>query len=233
MKLSDIKVGYTPEKIKSEKFELWCYYFARPLSWPITWLFLKLGASAATVTYISILTVIAGAALIVLGNYTLQIIGISLFSLWFILDCVDGNIARYKKTFSPYGEFIDAVGGYFATTFLYISLGYLAYKQSTWEYSEYFYIAGSWATICSLFSRLLYQKFKNIMHNESVINRPSDGKISKTMMIAQNIAAPSGLVLPISIVAVTLRVPEYIVIIWAGINSMMLLYTIFKTLKRR
>lgn len=233
MKISNIKVGYTKEKIASEKIDLWVFYFARPLSWPITWLCVKLGISAASVTYLSILTVLAGALLTALGNYTMQIIGVSLFSLWIVLDCVDGNIARYKKTFSQYGEYIDAVGGYFASAFLFLSLGYLSYRISPYPNPEYFFMAGSWATICSLFSRLLYQKSKNTFTENQAMTKPGAENRSLAMIFAQNFAAPSGLVLPLSLAATILKKPEIIVLIWAGINSMMLLYTVAKTMKRR
>lgn len=233
MKISKLKSGYTQEKINSEKIDLWLYYFARPLSWPFTWFFIKLGASAAFVTYLSIVAVIIGAALITLGNYTMQVIGISLFNFWIILDCVDGNIARYKKTFSKYGEFIDAVGGYFATTFLFSSIGYLAYRVVESETPELFLILGFWATISSLFSRLLYQKYKNVFDSTQTVIKPRDNTSSIPMMIAQNIGAASGLVLPSSLIAIILGTPHYIVVIWSLINTLMMFYTILKTLRRR
>lgn len=233
MKISELKSGYTQEKINSEKIDLWLYYFARPLSWPFTWFFIKLGASAAFVTYLSIVAVIIGAALITLGNYTMQVIGISLFNFWIILDCVDGNIARYKKTFSKYGEFIDAVGGYFATTFLFSSIGYLAYRVVESETPELFLILGFWATISSLFSRLLYQKYKNVFDSTQTVIKPRDNTSSIPMMIAQNIGAASGLILPSSLIAIILGTPHYIVVIWSLINTLMMFYTILKTLRRR
>lgn len=232
MKISELKVGYTNTKRNSEKIDLWLYYFARPFSWPLTWLCIVLGLSASAVTYISILAVITGTIFIISGNYILTIIGVLLFNLWIILDCVDGNIARYKKTFSKYGEFIDAVGGYFATTFLFSSLGIFAYKVPFDGIDPaYFLIAGFWATISSLFSRLLYQKYKNIFTGENTAIKPRDNTSSLPMMIAQNIGATSGLVLPASVVAVIFSRPHYIVIIWAGINTLMLFYTFVKTLK--
>lgn len=233
MNISDLKVGYTQKKVESEKIDLWLFYFARPLSWPLTWIFVKLGFSASAVTYISIVSVLAGSLLICVGNHTLQIIGILLFNLWIILDCVDGNIARYKKTFSKYGEFIDAVGGYFATTFLFSSLGYLSYRIISIDKPEIFLILGFWATISSLFSRLLYQKYKNVFESTDTVIKPRDNTSSIPMVIAQNVGAASGLVLPISVAAILLSRPHYIVIFWSGINSLMLFYTLFKTLKRR
>lgn len=233
MKISDLKVGYTQSKIDSEKIDLWLFYFARPLSWPLTWLFVKLGFSASAVTYISIVSVLAGAVLLCIGTFPLQVIGISLFNLWIILDCVDGNIARFKKTFSKYGEFIDAVGGYFATTFLFSSMGYLSYKTVNIDKPEVFLILGFWATTSSLFSRLLYQKFKNVFSSTDTVIKPRDNTSSIPMVIAQNIGAASGLVLPLSVAAIILGKAHYIVLFWSCINSLMLLYTLVKTLKRR
>lgn len=232
MRISELKCGYTQKKRDSEKIDLWLYYFARPLSWPLTWICVTLGLSASAVTYISIFAVIIGSVLIIFGNSALTIVGILLFNLWIILDCVDGNIARYKLTFSKYGEFIDAVGGYFATTFLFSSLGILSYKIPFDNIKpEYFLILGFWATISSIFSRLLYQKYRNVFAGENKIIKPRDNTSSITMMIAQNIGAASGLVLPASVIAVILKKPHFIVIIWAGINTLMLFYTFVKTLK--
>lgn len=228
MKISELKVGYTQKKRNSEKIDLWLYYFARPLSWPLTWLCATLGLSATAVTFISIVAVIAGAICIVMGSYTVTIVGILLFNLWIILDCVDGNIARYRQTFSPYGEFIDAVGGYFATTFLFSSLGYLSFRLFN---NPYYLIAGFWATISSLFSRLLYQKYKNVFTDDSSVIKPRDNTSSFPMMVAQNIGAASGLVLPASVIAVVFNYPHYIVLLWAGINTLMLFYTFYKTLR--
>lgn len=228
MKISELKVGYTDKKRNSEKIDLWLYYFARPFSWPLTWFCATLGLSATAVTFISIFAVVLGAAFIMFGSYTLTIVGILLFNLWIILDCVDGNIARYRKTFSQYGEFIDAVGGYFATTFLFSSLGYLSFRLFG---NPIYLMAGGWATISSLFSRLLYQKHKNTFTDSTTVIKPRDNSSSFPMMVAQNIGAASGLVLPASVVAVVLNRPHYIVIIWAGINTMMLFYTFYKTLR--
>lgn len=232
MKISELKIGYTDKKRNSEKIDLWLYYFARPLSWPLTWLCAMMGLSASAVTYISIIAVLAGTVLIVSGNYIMSIIGILFFNLWIILDCVDGNIARYRQTFSKYGEFIDAVGGYFATAFLFSSLGYLSYTIPFSNIKpEYFLILGFWATISSLFSRLLYQKYRNVFTGENKVIKPRDNTSSLPMMIAQNIGAASGLVLPASFIAVILGKPHYIVAGWAVINTLMLLYTFAKTLK--
>lgn len=228
MKISELKIGYTDKKRNSEKIDLWLYYFARPFSWPLTWLCATIGLSATAVTFISIFAVVIGAALIMFGSYTLTIVGILLFNLWIILDCVDGNIARYRKTFSQYGEFIDAVGGYFATTFLFSSLGYLSFRLFN---NPLYLMAGGWATISSLLSRLLYQKHKNTFTDNTTVIKPRDNSSSFPMMVAQNIGAASGLVLPASVIAVVLNCPQYIVIIWSGINTMMLFYTFYKTLR--
>lgn len=50
---------------------------------------------------------IIGAILFSLPNIYLKIIGAIFIHLWFILDCSDGEVARYTKTFSKYGKELD------------------------------------------------------------------------------------------------------------------------------
>ncbi|WBW98667.1 CDP-alcohol phosphatidyltransferase family protein [Oceanirhabdus sp. W0125-5] len=50
---------------------------------------------------------IIGAIFFSLPNIYLKLIGAVFIHLWFILDCSDGEVARYTKTFSRYGKELD------------------------------------------------------------------------------------------------------------------------------
>jgi len=74
-------------------------YFTRP--------FLALGLSANQATAVDLLIGLAAGALLAFPNPAYWLGGILLFYLYFVFDCVDGEIARYRKTASPVGSFLD------------------------------------------------------------------------------------------------------------------------------
>ena len=81
--------------------------FTRRLSMYFTRPFLMMGLSANQVTAISLLVGLAAGVLMVFPDPVLWLIGIPLFYLYFVLDCVDGEIARYRKTSSLVGSYLD------------------------------------------------------------------------------------------------------------------------------
>lgn len=52
---------------------------------------------------------IIGGVLFSMPNVYLKALGVIFVQLWFILDCSDGEVARYTKTFSKYGKELDFV----------------------------------------------------------------------------------------------------------------------------
>ena len=77
------------------------------------------------------------------------------------MDCVDGNIARVKHTASPVGEFLDAVSGYTAPAFIYLSVGVAAFNEPgilSWL-GIWIIVIGAVASLSDLLSRIIYQKF--------------------------------------------------------------------------
>jgi len=74
-------------------------YFTKP--------FIKLGISANQATAVDFLIGLAAGIFLTFANPAFWLIGIALFYLYFVFDCVDGEIARYRKTSSPVGSFLD------------------------------------------------------------------------------------------------------------------------------
>jgi len=83
--------------------------FVRHFSLYITWLFVKIGISANTTTFLTILFGLLGAALCVPHVLWLNVIGMLLLAFEFVFDCVDGEIARWTKKSSLKGFFLDLV----------------------------------------------------------------------------------------------------------------------------
>jgi phosphatidylglycerophosphate synthase len=84
-------------------------YFMRPLSIPASIPFIKHNMSPNTVSCISLAVAVLG----IITTVKSYIYGGIVLLIWFILDNVDGNIARYKKDFTDYGDFIDSASSFF------------------------------------------------------------------------------------------------------------------------
>jgi phosphatidylglycerophosphate synthase len=88
-------------------------YFARKVSPRITPVFLKLGISANQATAVWGLLSLATSYVIYLaiaGHYALVPVIFALYFVVVVIDCVDGEVARYRNTASPIGgKLLDGV----------------------------------------------------------------------------------------------------------------------------
>ena len=131
---SDIRQGYTSEKVRSDlKSHLWAYLVLRPMSFYITPLFINLGFSANAVTVLGLITLICGLTFILLGadppfNF---IIGATLINIVYLFDCIDGNIARYRGYSSRFGALFDSIVGLTYSTCSPLCLGLGLYFASS------------------------------------------------------------------------------------------------------
>lgn len=160
---------------KNSKSSLWVKLIVRKLSFIFTYLFINLGCSAWGASIISVLVAMIGSFCFVINHSLCRIIGVILIELWLVLDCVDGNIARVKKTSSEMGEFIDALSGYYVTGFVYFFVGITA-AYTTELFSEYAFlmiILGGVSTISGLLARIIHQKYT---YSIMVINQANPQK---------------------------------------------------------
>ncbi|GHV70298.1 hypothetical protein AGMMS49928_17550 [Spirochaetia bacterium] len=155
--LKDITNSITPEKRAADGF--WTRFVLRYLSFPLTWLALKLRLRANTVSYISVIFSIAGGILFSLEGFFFPLWGILAFFVFSILDCVDGNIARVTGTAGPWGGWADAVMGFVAYTSIFIATGVYYYLKTGWW--PVFIFTGITAS-ANLLTRVAYQIYKNI-----------------------------------------------------------------------
>jgi phosphatidylglycerophosphate synthase len=73
----------------------------------ITWLFVRIGITANTTTFFTILCGLTGVAFCIPHIFWLNVIGAFLLMLELIFDCVDGEIARWTKKSSLQGLYLD------------------------------------------------------------------------------------------------------------------------------
>lgn len=97
--------------------------YLRDLSPYITWLLLKTRISANGVTALMILIGWSTAAALLIPGIWGALLALALGQLQMLVDCCDGEVARWRRTSSPAGVFLDKVGHYSTEALIPIALG--------------------------------------------------------------------------------------------------------------
>lgn len=84
-------------------------FFLRKFSKLLTWVAVKVGATPNLVTLISFAIGLYSAYAFSQGTFWQIFLGAILLQLSIIVDCVDGELARYTRKFSQLGAWLDAV----------------------------------------------------------------------------------------------------------------------------
>lgn len=170
---------YPPEKEKANKETIWEHYFARKIAFLITPVFLKTKISANQVSILAIITGIAAAILIILGDFWQVFLGAILMQLWLILDKVDGIIARYRKMVTLFGKFLDELDGAVIAALFFSSIGVAASKFPGFlpfflQLPPYLYIIlGISTSFFVIFRHLIFRHFEAVFLKEKEIKSES------------------------------------------------------------
>ncbi len=84
-------------------------FFLRKFSKLLTWLAVRVNATPNQVTLISFAVGLYSAFCFTKGTFSQTLLGAALLQLSIIVDCVDGELARYTRKFSKLGAWLDAV----------------------------------------------------------------------------------------------------------------------------
>ena len=118
------EVTQPPEVRTRANAEHWvAHLYLRDLSPYVTWILLKTPISANGVTGLMILTGWATAAALLIPGIWGPLLALILGQLQMLIDCCDGEVARWRKTKSPAGHFLDAVGHYTTEALIPLALG--------------------------------------------------------------------------------------------------------------
>ncbi|WP_285498056.1 CDP-alcohol phosphatidyltransferase family protein [Actinomadura sp. NBRC 104425] len=111
--------------------------YMRSLSPYFAWLSLRLGFTPNQLTYLMMVCGVAAGAVVSLPVEPLwtALGGALLIQAYLLLDCVDGEVARYLRQTSVTGVFLDRIGHYLSEVALLIGLGYAA--QGGWRTGGY------------------------------------------------------------------------------------------------
>ena len=109
----------------------WVMRVIRPASlWVSPW-FVQAGLSPNQVTWLGFALGLVVCALLGSGNVACAAVGSVLYFAQVVLDYVDGNLARYYKTTSHYGKFLDGSTEIMFLALFHVALGLGAAQQAT------------------------------------------------------------------------------------------------------
>jgi phosphatidylglycerophosphate synthase len=97
--------------------------YLRDISPYLTKALLKAGFSANGVTWLMIATAALAALVTAWPTLAAAVIVVVLCQLQMLLDCCDGEIARWRETYSPRGVYLDRIGHYTAECGIAVALG--------------------------------------------------------------------------------------------------------------
>jgi len=99
-------------------------FFLRKFSKLLTWLAVKVHATPNQVTLLSFAIGLYSAYLFSRGTFVTILSGAILLQLSIIVDCVDGELARYTRKFSKLGAWLDAVTDRVKEYIVFLGLAY-------------------------------------------------------------------------------------------------------------
>ena len=123
--IADLRAATQPPQIfERNSGEHWAgRLYIRRLSPYATRLFLRLGMSPDAVTWLFVVVGVAAAALLCVEGVLPAIGAVLLIQLQILLDCSDGEVARWQGRSSPRGIYLDRIGHYLTESALPIALG--------------------------------------------------------------------------------------------------------------
>lgn len=125
-----VRTGGQPPGLKERRNEEhWAgRVYMRALSPYFTWLFLRIGLSPNQLTYLMIACGVLGGVAVALPLSGMAGLvgagaGVLLIQAYLLLDCSDGEVARFTGKTSITGVYLDRLGHYFSEVALLIGLG--------------------------------------------------------------------------------------------------------------
>ncbi|WP_446218056.1 DUF5941 domain-containing protein [Micromonospora sp. IBHARD004] len=107
-----------------ERDDFFTTFFVSTWSTYVTKAAARIGLGPTAVTMISVAFAVAAAVLFGVGGRPALVAGAVLLYLGFVLDCVDGQLARYTRHFSAWGGWLDTMADRAKEYLVYAGLGY-------------------------------------------------------------------------------------------------------------
>jgi phosphatidylglycerophosphate synthase len=130
--------------------------YLRRISPYLTRQLLRTGISANSVTWLMITTGAAAGLALLIPGWPGALLALLLGQMQMLWDCCDGEVARWRRTFSPAGTFLDKVGHYTAESVIPVCLGIRAAgSEFAWDAPGPYAYAGALLAGMVLFNKAL------------------------------------------------------------------------------
>ena len=138
-------------------------YFNRKLSRWFTRLFLAIGLSPNSITFLAAVVGLVSAAGFGVGTYSAGIVAALLFQLAAVIDCCDGEVARLTFTESPFGAWLDIAMDNIVHMAIFAGMAAGLYVTQVGQVHAWMFLAlGSAAVLGNGVSFLLVEKAQKI-----------------------------------------------------------------------
>jgi len=148
--LAELRAAGQPESVTARRNEEhWAgRFYMRRLSPYGTWVFARLGWSPNAVTWLMIGTGVTAAVVLAVPGFASAAAAALLIQLYLLLDCSDGELARWSSRTSVMGIYLDRVGHYLAEAALLAGIGVRA--QGHFALAGGYVSAGLAAAVCAI-----------------------------------------------------------------------------------
>lgn len=138
---AELRAVTQPDEVRSRaNAEHWtASLYLRDISPYLTWVLLRTPISANGVTGLMILVGWSVAFALLIPGIWGPVLAVVLGQLQMLVDCSDGEVARWRKTSSPAGVFLDKVGHYTTEALIPLALGLRAAGFATEAELDYFW----------------------------------------------------------------------------------------------
>ena len=148
--LTELRAAGQPDSVTARRNEEhWAgRRYMRRLSPYGTWVFARLGWSPNAVTWLMIVIGVGAGAVVAVGGFAAAVAAAVMIQVYLLLDCSDGELARWSRRTSVTGVYLDRVGHYLAEAALLAGLGVRA--QGHYALSGSYVSIGLAAAICAI-----------------------------------------------------------------------------------
>jgi phosphatidylglycerophosphate synthase len=139
--LAELRATGQPDSVTARRNEEhWAgRFYMRRLSPYGTWVFARLGWSPNAVTWLMIVIGVGAGVVVAAPGLATAIAAAVMIQVYLLLDCSDGELARWSRRTSVTGIYLDRIGHYLAEAALLAGLGIRA--------QGHYALAGSYVTI--------------------------------------------------------------------------------------
>ena len=118
-------------KTKNKNDEWWSSFVTAPLAIFANWIVIDWAwLTPNKLTICSLITALVASICMVTGGHTQFVIAALLINISHILDCMDGQMAKYRGVSSRFGNYFDKVSDQVQIFFWFSAIAYAGYQQS-------------------------------------------------------------------------------------------------------